>query len=249
MPRGPIRTGRKKPAAASSPTICAPALFSSPTASPHRTKGAAMCCGASCAALCATPSFSARESRCCGLSREMGQAYPELLRAEPLIVETYRLEETRFLETLARGLAILDEAVRDLPKGAALPGQVAFKLYDTYGFPLDLTQDALRARSLSVDVAGFNAAMERQRADARGAWAGSGEAATENIWFSIKEQTGANDFLGYEAERAEGVVAAIVKDGRPADRLGAGERGSIILNQTPFYGESGGQVGDTGVMS
>ncbi len=183
------------------------------------------------------------------LSREMGQAYPELLRAEPLIVETLRLEETRFLDTLARGLSILDEAVRDLPTGAALPGQVAFKLYDTYGFPLDLTQDALRARSLSVDVAGFQAAMERQRADARKAWAGSGEAATDHIWFSVKEQTGATDFLGYEAERAEGVVAAIVEEGRLADRLAAGERGSVILNQTPFYGESGGQVGDTGVMS
>ncbi len=183
------------------------------------------------------------------LSREMGQAYPELLRAEPLIIETYRLEETRFLDTLARGLSILDDAVRDLPAGAALPGQVAFKLYDTYGFPLDLTQDALRGRSLNVDVAGFNAAMERQRADARRAWAGSGEAATENVWFSIREKTAATDFLGYEAERAEGVVAAIVKDGRPTERLGAGEQGSIILNQTPFYGESGGQVGDTGVMS
>ncbi|WPP06070.1 alanine--tRNA ligase [Methylocella tundrae] len=182
------------------------------------------------------------------LTREMGQAYPELLRAEPLIVETLRLEEARFIDTLARGLSILDEAVRDLPGGAALPGQVAFKLYDTYGFPLDLTQDALRARSLSVDVEGFNTAMERQRAEARKAWAGSGEAATENIWFPIKEKAGATDFLGYDAERAEGVVTAIVKNGLPADRLGVGETGSIILNQTPFYGESGGQVGDTGVM-
>ena len=147
------------------------------------------------------------------LSREMGQAYPELIRAEPLIIETLRLEETRFIDTLARGLAILDEAVRDLPAGGALPGQVAFRLYDTFGFPLDLTQDALRARSLGVDVEGFEAAMARQRADARKAWAGSGEAATENIWFSIKEKAGATDFLGYEAERAEGVVAAIVRDG------------------------------------
>jgi alanyl-tRNA synthetase len=183
------------------------------------------------------------------LSREMGQAYPELIRAEPLIVETLRLEESRFLDTLARGLAILDDAVRDLPEGGVLRGDVAFKLYDTFGFPLDLTQDALRGRSLGVDVKGFEAAMERQRTDARKAWAGSGDAATESIWFSVREKAGASDFLGYEAERAEGVVAAIVKDGRAAERLGAGEAGSIILNQTPFYGESGGQIGDTGVMS
>ncbi len=160
------------------------------------------------------------------LSREMGQAYPELIRAEPLIVETLRLEETRFIDTLARGLSILDEAVRGLPAGGMLPGQVAFQLYDTFGFPLDLTQDALRARSLGVDVEGFEAAMARQRADARRAWAGSGEAATENIWFSVREKAGASDFLGYEAERAEGVVAAIVKDGREADRLAAGESGA-----------------------
>ncbi len=183
------------------------------------------------------------------LSHEMSQAYPELLRAEALIIETLRLEEARFIETLARGLSILDEAVRDLPKGAALAGDVAFKLYDTYGFPLDLTQDALRARSLTVDVAGFRASMERQRSEARKAWAGSGEAATESVWFSIKEKTGATDFLGYEAERAEGVVMAIVKQGQPAERLGPGETGQIILNQTPFYGESGGQIGDTGEMS
>ena len=182
------------------------------------------------------------------LSREMGQAYPELIRAEPLIVETLRLEETRFIDTLARGLSILDEAVRDLPAGGVLPGQVAFRLYDTFGFPLDLTQDALRARSLGVDVEGFEAAMARQRADARKAWAGSGEAATENVWFPIREKAGASDFLGYAAERAEGVVAAIVKDGREVDRLRAGETGVVILNQTPFYGESGGQVGDTGIM-
>ncbi|PNG27597.1 alanine--tRNA ligase [Methylocella silvestris] len=183
------------------------------------------------------------------LSREMGQAYPELIRAEPLIVETLRLEEARFIDTLARGLSILDEAVRDLPEGAPLPGQVAFKLYDTYGFPLDLTQDALRARSLAVDVDGFNSAMERQRADARRAWAGSGEAATDKLWFAIKDEAGATDFLGYEAERAEGIVAALVKDGRPVEILRAGESGAVILNQTPFYGESGGQVGDTGVMA
>jgi alanyl-tRNA synthetase len=182
------------------------------------------------------------------LSREMGQAYPELLRAEPLITETLRLEETRFLDTLARGLSMLDDAVRDLPAGGSLPGHVAFKLYDTYGFPLDLTQDALRARSLGVDIDGFNAAMGRQRAEARKAWTGSGEAATETVWFAIKEKAGATDFLGYDTERAEGVVAAIVKNGASVGRLSEGETGAIVLNQTPFYGESGGQVGDAGLM-
>jgi alanyl-tRNA synthetase len=182
------------------------------------------------------------------LSREMGQAYPELLRAEPLIIETLRLEETRFLDTLARGLSILHDATRDLPQGGTLPGGVAFKLYDTYGFPLDLTQDALRARSLHVDIEGFEAAMERQRREARRAWAGSGELATEALWFAVKEKTGATEFLGYDVERAEGLVAAILKDGKEVEILGAGETGSVILNQTPFYGESGGQIGDTGFM-
>ncbi|MDQ6702705.1 MAG: alanine--tRNA ligase-related protein, partial [Pseudomonadota bacterium] len=177
-----------------------------------------------------------------------GQAYPELLRAEPLIIETLRLEETRFLDTLARGLSILDDATRDLPQGGTLPGGVAFKLYDTYGFPLDLTRDALRARSLHLDVEGFEAAMERQRREARKAWAGSGELATEALWFAVKEKTGATEFLGYDMERAEGLVAAIVKDGKEVEILGPGETGSVILNQTPFYGESGGQVGDTGYM-
>jgi alanyl-tRNA synthetase len=182
------------------------------------------------------------------LSREMGQAYPELLRAEPLIVETLRLEETRFRETLARGLSILDEATRNLSQGGTLPGETAFKLYDTYGFPLDLTQDALRARGLVVDTSGFETAMERQRSEARKAWVGSGELATETVWFALKEKTGATDFLGYETERAEGLVAALLKDAGEVQSLKAGERGCVILNQTPFYGESGGQVGDTGYM-
>ncbi|HET6378658.1 MAG TPA: alanine--tRNA ligase [Methylocella sp.] len=182
------------------------------------------------------------------LSREMGQAYPELVRAEPLIVETLRLEEDRFRETLARGLAILDEAARDLPKGGTLPGHIAFKLYDTYGFPLDLTQDALRARALHVDVAGFEAAMERQRSEARKAWSGSGEMATAALWFAVRDKTGPTDFLGYDTEHAEGLVAALVKDGKEAGSLRTGERGIVILNQTPFYGESGGQLGDTGLM-
>ncbi len=183
------------------------------------------------------------------LTREMGQAYPELLRAEALIAETLKLEETRFRTTLARGLAILEEETRPLGDGGVLSGETAFKLYDTYGFPLDLTQDALRARGLSVDVEGFNSAMERQRAEARRAWAGSGEAATETVWYGLRERIGATDFLGYETETAEGVIRAIVTDGAEAGRLEAGEKGSLVLNQTPFYGESGGQVGDVGEIS
>ncbi len=183
------------------------------------------------------------------LTREMGQAYPELTRAEALISETLKLEETRFRTTLARGLAILEEETRPLPPGGELSGETAFKLYDTFGFPLDLTQDALRARGLSVDVDGFNAAMERQRAEARRAWAGSGEAATETVWYALRERVGATDFLGYETETAEGVIQAIVKDGAEVAVLEAGEKGLLVLNQTPFYGEAGGQVGDVGEMS
>ena len=182
------------------------------------------------------------------LTREMGAAYPELTRAEALISETLKLEETRFRATLVRGLAILEEETRALEPGAKLAGEVAFKLYDTYGFPLDLTQDALRARGMGVDDEGFAAAMERQRAEARKAWAGSGEAATETVWFALRERLGATEFLGYETETAEGVASAIVRDGAEVGSLGRGERGWLVLNQTPFYGESGGQVGDAGLM-
>jgi len=182
------------------------------------------------------------------LTREMGQAYPELLRAEALIIETFRLEETRFRTTLARGLSILEDETRGLAPGATLSGETAFKLYDTYGFPLDLTQDALRTRDLGVDVEGFDKAMQRQRAEARKAWSGSGEAATDTIWFGIKERIGATEFLGYETEQAVGIVAAIVKDGQEVSSLKERETGLILLNQTPFYGESGGQVGDHGFM-
>ena len=182
------------------------------------------------------------------LAREMGQAYPELIRAETLISETLKLEETKFRATLARGLTMLEDETRDLPKGGKLAGEVAFKLYDTYGFPLDLTQDALRARDLTVDTDAFSAAMERQRTEARKAWAGSGEAATETIWYAIKERAGATEFLGYETEVAEGVALALVKDGGEVQALLAGESGGLVLNQTPFYGESGGQVGDTGIV-
>jgi alanyl-tRNA synthetase len=180
------------------------------------------------------------------LIREMGQAYGELQRAEALIVETLRLEETRFRATLVRGLAILDDETRGLSPGATLPGAVAFKLYDTYGFPLDLTQDALRNRGLGVDTDGFNAAMAQQRADARKAWAGSGEAATETIWYGLKERLGATEFLGYATESSEAIVVALLKDGAETEQLEAGEAGQILVNQTPFYGESGGQMGDTG---
>ncbi len=183
------------------------------------------------------------------LTREMGQAYPELIRAEPLITETLKLEETRFRTTLVRGLAILEDETQDIAAGGVLSGETAFKLYDTYGFPLDLTQDALRARGLSVDLEAFNAAMERQRAEARRAWAGSGEAATETVWYALRERIGATDFLGYETEIAEGVIAAIIKDGVEVERLEAGEKGSLLFNQTPFYGEAGGQVGDVGEIS
>ncbi len=183
------------------------------------------------------------------LTREMGQAYPELDRAEALIAETLKLEESRFRKTLERGLAILDEASRALSRGDRLSGEVAFTLYDTYGFPLDLTQDALRPRGIGVELDSFNGAMERQRAKARASWAGSGEAATDALWFALREKVGATEFLGYDTESAEGVVAAIVRDGREVESLKAGESGAIILNQTPFYGESGGQVGDTGSMS
>jgi alanyl-tRNA synthetase len=183
------------------------------------------------------------------LVREMGQAYPDLVRAEKLIEETLRLEETRFRKTLERGLAILDEKSAGLKTGDMFDGDTAFTLYDTYGFPLDLTQDALKSRGISVDQASFTDAMDRQREKARAAWAGSGDTASEAIWFPLREKLGATEFLGYETETAEGVVGALVKDGAAVDQLKTGESGAIVLNQTPFYAESGGQVGDTGVMT
>ncbi|HZG31046.1 MAG TPA: alanine--tRNA ligase [Ensifer sp.] len=182
------------------------------------------------------------------LVREMGQAYPELVRAEALISETLKLEETRFRKTLERGLGLLSDATSSLSKGDMLDGETAFKLYDTYGFPLDLTQDALRAREINVDLAGFTDAMERQKAEARKSWAGSGEAQTETIWFELKEKFGATEFLGYDTEEAEGAVQAIVKDGKSVESASEGETVQIIVNQTPFYGESGGQMGDAGVV-
>jgi alanyl-tRNA synthetase len=182
------------------------------------------------------------------LVAEMGQAYPELKRAEALTSETLRLEELRFRETLARGLKLLDEATEGLSRGDRLPGETAFRLYDTYGFPLDLTEDALRPRGITVDTGGFNAAMARQRAEARKAWAGSGETGTDAQWFALRDEIGATEFLGYDSEEAEGTIIAMLKDGGRIARAETGETVRILTNQTPFYGESGGQVGDAGAM-
>jgi alanyl-tRNA synthetase len=183
------------------------------------------------------------------LVREMGQAYPELHRAEGIITETLKLEEIRFGKTLERGLTILDEASKSLKKGDMFDGVTAFTLYDTYGFPLDLTQDALRPRGIGVDIASFTDAMEEQREKARGSWAGSGEAADEAVWFSLREKLGGTDFLGYETETAAGVVVALLRDGKEVGALQKGESGAVVFNQTPFYAESGGQVGDVGTMT
>lgn len=183
------------------------------------------------------------------LVRLMGDAFPELVRAQALITETLKLEETRFKQTLDRGLKLLDAEAGHLSAGDSLSGEVAFKLYDTYGFPLDLTQDALRSKNIAVNTDEFNAAMERQKAEARKAWAGSGETATDAVWFDIKEKTGSTEFLGYTQNEADCSVVAIVVDGKQTDKATAGQTASIVLNQTPFYGEMGGQTGDTGTLS
>ncbi|WP_448190709.1 alanine--tRNA ligase [Azospirillum sp. sgz301742] len=182
------------------------------------------------------------------LVQQMGDAYPELTRARALIVETLKLEETRFKQTLERGLKLLEEAEEPLPAGTPLPGDVAFKLYDTYGFPLDLTQDVLRAKGRPVDEAGFKAAMDEQRRKARESWAGSGEAATEKLWFELRDELGATEFFGYDTEVAEGKVTALVKGDARVEQANVGDEVMVIVNQTPFYAESGGQVGDTGVI-
>ena len=183
------------------------------------------------------------------LIAEMGQAFPELPRAQSLITETLEHEEKRFKRTLERGLSLLAEETGKLAAGGDLPGEVAFKLYDTYGFPLDLTQDALRSQGLGVEQAGFDAAMERQRAEARKAWAGSGEAATDEVWFAIREEMDATEFLGYESEAADGVVLAICVGGERVERAEAGADVALVVNQTPFYGMSGGQQGDQGELT
>jgi alanyl-tRNA synthetase len=183
------------------------------------------------------------------LVAEMGAAYPELVRAQPLIEATLQQEETRFRQTLANGLKLLDEATSKLPGGGTLPGETAFKLYDTYGFPYDLTEDALRSRGLQVDRAGFDTAMAEQKAKARAAWKGSGAKASEDIWFDLAEEYGATEFTGYSGTEGEGVVLAIVRDGERVENAEVGQTVDILLNQTPFYGESGGQIGDTGKLT
>jgi alanyl-tRNA synthetase len=182
------------------------------------------------------------------LIRQMGASYPELVRAEALITETLKLEETSFKQMLERGLRLLDDEDGKLADGAPFPGEVAFKLYDTYGFPLDLTEDVLRGRSRKVAVEAFTSSMERQRAEARKSWVGSGEAATEQLWFELRDEVGGTEFLGYDTNVAEGQVKAIVVDGKKVPRIDAGTEASIIVNQTPFYAESGGQTGDSGAI-
>ena len=182
------------------------------------------------------------------LIREMGDAYPDLKRSEPLVTETLKLEETKFKQLLERGLKLLDDATGEMAAGDELDGEVAFKLYDTYGFPLDLTQDALKVREITVDEDTFKSAMQRQREEARKAWSGSGDAATDAIWFGVRDKVGATDFLGYDTESAEGQIKAIVVDGKSVESVGAGAQVYLVLNQSPFYGESGGQMGDCGVI-
>jgi alanyl-tRNA synthetase len=182
------------------------------------------------------------------LVSEMGGAYPDLVRAQPLIEETLRAEETRFRQTLANGLRLLDEATGNMTQGDTLAGEVAFKLYDTFGFPYDLTEDALRAQGLAVDRTGFDAAMAEQKRAARAAWKGSGERASDDIWFDIAEAEGSTEFTGYAGTEGEGVVVALVKDGARVDQAGEGDSVIILTNQTPFYGESGGQMGDAGAI-
>lgn len=182
------------------------------------------------------------------LEKQMGEAYPELGRARTLITETLRLEEERFKRTLDRGVKLLDAETEKLPEGGELDGEIAFKLYDTFGFPVDLTEDALRRDGYTLDMAGFDAAMEKQKEEARKSWAGSGDAATEAVWFELKESVGATEFLGYTNISTEAQIKAVLVDGKPVDNAKAGQEVMILTNQTPFYGESGGQAGDVGII-
>ncbi|MEM1346458.1 MAG: alanine--tRNA ligase [Pseudomonadota bacterium] len=182
------------------------------------------------------------------LVRQMGQAFPELVQAQTLITETLELEENRFRRTLERGLRLLEDELATLPEGAILPGETAFKLYDTFGFPVDLTQDALREQGRALDEAGFEAAMAEQKRQARAAWSGSGDAAEEGLWFDVLEQAGPSEFLGYDTEQAEGEIVALMREGMRVETAQAGESVQIVLNQTPFYAEAGGQVGDSGTV-
>ena len=183
------------------------------------------------------------------LTAEMGAAYPELIRAQPLIAETLEREETKFRQTLDKGLRLLDEATVGMGKGDTLAGDVAFKLYDTFGFPYDLTEDALRANDIAVDRAGFDAAMAQQKAAARAAWKGSGEKASDEIWFDLAETNGSTEFTGYSSTAGEATVIGLVKDGKPVEEAKAGDAVVVLTNQTPFYGESGGQMGDAGTIA
>jgi alanyl-tRNA synthetase len=183
------------------------------------------------------------------LVSEMGAAYPELVRAQPLIEATLRQEETRFRQTLDKGLRLLDEATASMSAGDTLPGETAFKLYDTFGFPYDLTEDALRAQGFQVDRAGFDTAMAEQKRAARAAWKGSGAKASDDLWFDIAEEAGGTEFIGYLAEQGEAAVVALVRDGARVEQAGQGDEILVVTNQTPFYAESGGQVGDTGEIS
>jgi alanyl-tRNA synthetase len=183
------------------------------------------------------------------LVKQMGTAYPELIRAEPLITQTMKLEETRFKSMLDRGLKLLDEETGKIKGAGALPGEVAFKLYDTFGFPLDLTQDVLRGQGKKVDVTGFETAMAKQKETARASWSGAGGVGTSKIWFELREELGATEFLGYSTEKAEGQIKALLRNGERVADMKAGGDVTIIVNQTPFYAESGGQVGDTGTIT
>jgi len=183
------------------------------------------------------------------LTGEMGNAFPELIRAKPLIEESLLREETNFRQTLANGLKLLDAEIADMGEGDVLPGETAFKLYDTFGFPYDLTEDALRAKSLGVDRKGFDKAMAEQKAAARAAWKGSGDQASDTVWFDIAEREGSTEFTGYTSEEGEGVVVALVKDGKEIETASSGDNVTLLTNQTPFYGESGGQMGDAGEIS
>ena len=183
------------------------------------------------------------------LTAEMGAAYPELIRAQPLIAETLEREETKFRQTLDKGLRLLDEVTVGMSAGATLPGDIAFKLYDTFGFPYDLTEDALRTQDIAVDRAGFDAAMAQQKAAARAAWKGSGDKASDEIWYDIAETQGGTEFIGYGATDGEATVIALVKDGAAVDEAKAGDELTVLTNQTPFYGESGGQMGDSGTIA
>jgi len=183
------------------------------------------------------------------LVAEMGAAYPELVRAQAAIESTLLQEETQFRRTLVNGLRLLDEATAAMEPGATLPGETAFKLYDTFGFPYDLTEDALRAQGFGIDRPGFDAAMAEQKRAARAAWKGSGQRASDDVWFDIAEANGGTEFIGYSAVEGEGVVVAIVRDGKQVERADVGETVEIVVNQTPFYAESGGQVGDTGTLT